>query len=58
MRAGELSHDEPAAIEVADEAAEYGIGHARHGREYCRGGDFYVTNRKACGELAHKPRVS
>ena len=31
---GELGHDQAAAAQIADEAAEDGIGDARHGREH------------------------
>ena len=40
VRAGELGHDEPAPAQFANEAAEYGIGHAGHGREHRGGGEF------------------
>ena len=37
---GELGHHQAAAAQVADEAAEHGVGYASHGREHGRRTDF------------------
>ena len=53
VRAGELGHDESAAAQIANEAAEHGIGHARHGREDRGGREVHRADRKLCGEGLH-----
>ncbi len=56
--AGELGHDQAAAAEIADEAAEDGIGHAGHGREHGGGREGYRADRKLCGKILHGEAVS
>ena len=58
MRAGELGHDEPAAAQVADKAAENGVGDAGHGRQHRRRGDLHRADRKLCGKDLHGDRCS
>src|SRR5450432_910202 len=48
----ELGHDQPAAVEVADEAAKDRVGDAGHGREDGGGGDGDSADGKACGDWA------
>src|SRR5450432_1583033 len=50
VRGGELGHDQPAAVEIADEAAEDGVGNAGHGSQHGRGGDSDIADQKACGD--------
>ena len=51
--AGELSHDQAAAAEVANETAEDGIGHAGHGGEDGCRREGYRADRKLCGKVLH-----
>src|ERR1035437_10180745 len=53
VRAGELGHDEPAPAEIANESAEYRIGHAGHGRKHRGGREIHRSDRKLCGEGLH-----
>src|ERR1035437_6192810 len=53
VRAGELRHDEPAPAEIANETAEYGIGHAGHGREHRGGRELHRADRELCGKGLH-----
>src|SRR6266851_4772901 len=46
---GELGHDQAAAAEVADEAAEDRVGNARHGGEDCGGRDLDSAEGNGCG---------
>ena len=46
MRAGELSHDEPAPAQISNKAAEYGIRHAGHGREHRGWGEIHRADRE------------
>jgi len=47
---GELGHHQPASAEIADEAAENGVGNAGHGREDGGGTDFDVAERERGGD--------
>ena len=58
VRAGELGHDEAAAAQVADEAAEHGVGDAGHGRENGGGGELHGSDRKLGGEGLHGSALS
>ena len=50
VRAGELGHDQPAAAQIADEAAEHGVGDAGHGREHRGRGDRAPDRSKTVRE--------
>ncbi len=43
----ELGHNEPASIQVADEAPENGVGNARHRSENRCGSDLDITDAEA-----------
>ena len=47
---GELGHHESAAAEIADEAAEDGVGDSGHGCEHRCGTDFDSAERDRCGD--------
>src|SRR5215813_656892 len=47
VRAGELSHDQPATAQIPDEAAENGVGHARHGREHRRWSNGHTSDAQS-----------
>ena len=47
---GELGHHESASAEVADEAAEDGVGDAGHGRKHRGGTDFDSAERYGRGD--------
>jgi len=53
MRARELGHDQPAATQVADEAAENRVGDAGHGRQHGGRLNGDGPDRKLSGELHH-----
>src|ERR1035438_5969040 len=53
VRAGELRHDEPAPAKIANETAEYRVGHAGHRRQHRGGRELHRSDRKLCGEGLH-----
>ena len=54
VRTGELGHDEPASAQIADKAAEYGVGDARHGREHGRRCDWHASDHETGRETPHE----
>src|SRR5437667_527846 len=50
IRRGELSHDQAASAKIANEAAENGVGHARHRGENCGGGDGHSAEANGLGD--------
>ena len=46
VRAGELGHDQAAAAQVADEAAEHRVGDAGHGRQHGGRGHAHGSDRE------------
>ena len=50
MRAGELGHDQAAAAQSADEAAEDGVGDAGHRRQHGGGSNGYAADVQLAGK--------